>query len=115
MPELNISSVFQKLGHPVLIDGNLDELVLCLEDVHGNKDGWLYKSHFNSIDANEAFVYLRAFLADRILQKLDVIFWLTKSLLGGDNAVAVNMAFMRRVFLGTKKQTMNDDGINDLL
>jgi hypothetical protein len=43
MPELNISSVFQKLGHPVLIDGNLDELVLCLEDVHGNKDGWLYK------------------------------------------------------------------------
>jgi hypothetical protein len=115
MPELNLSSVLQKFGHSVFIDKNLDELVLCLEAMHDNEDGWLYKSHFVSIDADDIFVYLRAFLADRILRKSDIIFWLTKSLLGGDNAVAIDIALLRRVFLGTKKQTLKDDGIGDLL
>jgi hypothetical protein len=113
--KINLSSVLQKFGHLVFIDKNLDELVLCSEAMHDNKDGWLYKSHFVSIDANDIFVYLRAFLADRILRKLDIIFWLTKSLLGGDNAVAIDIALLRRVILGMKKKTLKDEGISDLL
>ena len=115
MPELNLSSALQKFGHAVFIDNNLDELVLCLEAVHDKEGGWLYTSHFDSIDADDVFVYLRAFLADRIIRKSNIIFWLTKSLLGGDNAVAIDVTLLRRVFLGTKKQTINDDGIHDVL
>jgi hypothetical protein len=46
---------------------------------------------------------------------LDIIFWLTKSLLRGNNDVAIDVALLKGVFLGTKEQTMNDDGISDLL
>jgi hypothetical protein len=115
MPELNLSSALQQFGRPVFVDNNLDQLVLCLEAGHDNNDGWLYKSHFDSIEADDVFVYLRALLADRILRKSDIIFWLTKSLLGGDKAVAIDAALLSRVFVRTKQQTMNDDGINDVL
>ena len=107
--------MLQSCGRSALIDHNLDKLVICLEAVHDNEDGWLYKSHFNSINPDYVFVCLRAFLSDSILRKLDIIFWLTKSLLGGDNAMAVNVAFLTKVFKGRQKQTMNDDGINDIL
>jgi hypothetical protein len=107
--------VLQSCGRSALIDHNLDKLVICLKAVHNNEDGWLYKSHFNSINPDYVFVCLRAFLSDRILRKSDIIFWLTKSLLGGDNAVAGKIAFLTKVFTGRQKQTMNDDGINDLL
>ena len=115
MPEVDISSVLQQCGRSACINRNLDELVICLEATYDNEDGWLYKSHFNSINSDNVFVYLRAFLSDRILRKSDIIFWLTKSLLGGDNAVAVNVAFLTRIFTESTKQTMNDEGINDLL
>lgn len=115
MPELNLSSVLQQFGRSVFVDNNLDQLVLCLEAGHDNEDGWLYKSHFDSIAVDDAFLYLRAFLADRILRKSEIIFWLTKSLFGGDKAVAIDVALLRRVFVGTKQQTMNDDGINAVL
>jgi hypothetical protein len=115
MPEINLSSALQQFGRSVFVDNNLDQLVLCLEAGHDNEDGWLYKSHFDSIEADDLFVYLRALLADRILRKSDIIFRLTKSLLGGDKAGSIDVALLRRVFVGTKQQTMNDDGINDVL
>jgi hypothetical protein len=63
MPEINLSSALQQFGRSVFVENNLDQLVLCLEAGHDNEDGWLYKSHFDSIEADDLFVYLRAFLA----------------------------------------------------
>jgi hypothetical protein len=103
MPELNLSSVLQQFRRSLFVDNNLDQFVLCLEAGHDNEDGWLYKSHFNSIEADDVFLYLRAFLADRILRKSEIIFWLTKSVFGGDKAVAIDVALLRRVFVGTKQ------------